>query len=138
MSIPDQPLFEEFLRGCEIVKEQPRDSFHLFPPGSLDARGERGVPALYLRFPDTRLAVDSVLNVISKELAERGCAADRDIALSVVAPRAAVLSLPGLLSDLMRHILTYSSWSFRVSTSSYPSRGASPGFVKARCQQVTL
>lgn len=77
MALPTSDLFEEFLRKSRVV-EHPTGAATLLSMAV-------GQPTFYLEYPQTALTLDSVLRVISRELAERGCAATRGVALATLA-----------------------------------------------------
>ena len=77
MAIPTTDLFEEFLGKSRVV-ERPTGAATLLSMAV-------GQPTFYFEYPQTALTLDSVLRVISRELAERGCAAARGVALATLA-----------------------------------------------------
>ena len=76
MSVPDNPLFEEFLSGVEIVREGPAVSCVPYSRPRQGGIVPGKFPALYLRYPETNLQLDSVIGVICRELEASGCAAE--------------------------------------------------------------
>ena len=77
MAIPTTDLFNEFLGKSRVV-ERPTGAATLLSMAV-------GQPTFYFEYPQTALTLDSVLRVISRELAERGCAATRGVALATLA-----------------------------------------------------
>lgn len=76
MAIPNNQLFEEFIAKARVI-ERPSGPAVLFSAGV-------GRPPLYLEYPDIELTLPAVLRVVSRELAQQGCAASPKIAIAVL------------------------------------------------------
>jgi hypothetical protein len=76
MAIPSTDLFEAFIGNTRVV-DKPTGPAAMFSTAV-------GQPTLYLEYPQTSLTLDSVLRVVSRELADRGCAGSRNVTIAVL------------------------------------------------------
>src|ERR1700730_6320090 len=81
VAIPNTELFEAFISKSRVV-DRPVGPAVLFS-------ASLGRPTLYLEYPSLDLTLDGVLRVISRDLSEKGCPANRAIAVTVLGTIAA-------------------------------------------------
>jgi hypothetical protein len=91
VAIPNTELFEDFISKSQVV-EHPVGPAVLFS-------ASLGRPTLYLEYPSLDLTLDGVIRVISRDLDEHGCAANRAIAVTVLGTIAATRTDNGFAVD---------------------------------------